>query len=178
MGCSRWPNFGHFCHQCGSRWLRLASNHLFFTGNQFFFYEFWLKICFLSLGMIQMAKYGPSPAPMVSEVVGNGCKMILTTFYYTLVLWKNALKCIPWAGDDPVLLLAVSLEAIIGRTNFFHFPLQLTSLSMRKVVKVMCQFWWILLSIWLHSEPSYGIPHKTKTGWKGVTTGNIAFSYT
>ena len=26
------------------------------------------------------------PAPMVSEVVGNGCKMILTTFYYTLVL--------------------------------------------------------------------------------------------
>ena len=84
------------------------------------------------------------PAPMVSEVVGNGCKMILTTFYYTLVLWKNALNCIPWAGDDPVLLLAVSLEAIIGRTNFFHFPHQLTSLSMRKVVKVMCQFWWIL----------------------------------
>ena len=48
------------------------------------------------------------PAPMVSEVVGNGCKMILTTFYYTLVLWKNAPKCIPWAGDDPVLLLAVA----------------------------------------------------------------------
>ena len=55
-----------------------------------------------------MAKFGPFPAPMVSEVVGNGCKMILTTFYYTLVLWKNSLKCIPWAGDDPVLLLAVA----------------------------------------------------------------------
>ena len=49
-------------------------------------YEFWLKNSFLGLGMTQMAKYGPFPAPMVSEVVGNGCKMILTTFYYTLVL--------------------------------------------------------------------------------------------
>ena len=137
-----------------------------------------------------MAKYGPFPAPMVSEVVGNGCKMILTTFYYTLVLWKNALKCIPWAGDDPVLLLAVSLEANIGRTNFFHFPLQLTSLSMRKVVKVMCQFWWILLSIWLHSAAFLSTPHcfrmwlyqqtwhrrPTQTTWFQSATGKKRYS--
>ena len=68
-----------------------------------------------------MAKFGPFPAPMVSEVVGNGCKMILTTFYYTLILLKNALNCIPWAGDGPVLLLAVALKANGGRPKFLHF---------------------------------------------------------
>ena len=50
------------------------------------FLEFWLKNRFLCQGMPQMAKFWPFPAPMVSEVVGIGCKMILTTFYYTLVL--------------------------------------------------------------------------------------------
>ena len=73
-----------------------------------------------------MAKFGPFPAPMVSEVVGNGCEMILTTFYYTLILLKNALNCIPWAGDGPVLLPAPTVSEVVGNgckmilTTFYY----------------------------------------------------------
>ena len=44
-----------------------------------------LYIASLRLGMTLFFSW-LLPAPTVSEVVGNGCKMILTTFYYTLVL--------------------------------------------------------------------------------------------
>ena len=91
-----------------------------------------------------MAKFGPFPAPMVSEVVGNGCKMILTTFYYHLLLWKSALNGPLEAADNPYLHLGVALETTLGIRNFWVFLIQLTFPSMGKVVSSLLEFLRIL----------------------------------
>ena len=70
--------------------------------------------------------------------------MILTTFYYHLLLWNFALNGPPEAADDPYLHPGVALEATIGIQNFWVFPNQLTFLSMGKVVSCLSEFLRIL----------------------------------
>ena len=60
--------------------------------------------------------------------------MILTTFYYHLLLCNFALNGPPEAADDPYLHLGVALEATLGIRNFWVFLNQLTFPSMGKVV--------------------------------------------
>ena len=70
--------------------------------------------------------------------------MILTTFYYHLLLWNFALNGPPEAADDPYLHPGVALEATVGIQNFWVFPNQLTSPSMGKVVSCLLEFLRIL----------------------------------
>ena len=70
--------------------------------------------------------------------------MILTTFYYHLLLWNFALNGPPEAADDPYLHLGVALEATLGIRNFWVFLIQLTFPSMGKVVSFLLEFLRIL----------------------------------
>ena len=70
--------------------------------------------------------------------------MILTTFYYHLLLWNFALNGPPEAADDPYLHLGVALEATLGIRNFWVFLIQLTFPSMEKVVSFLSEFLRIL----------------------------------
>ena len=70
--------------------------------------------------------------------------MILTTFYYHLLLWNFALNGPPEAADDPYLHLGVALEATLGIRNFWVFLIQLTFPSMGKVVSSLSEFLRIL----------------------------------
>ena len=74
--------------------------------------------------------------------------MILTTFYYHLLLWNFALNGPPEAADDPYLHLGVALEATLGIRNFWVFLIQLTFPSMGKVVSSLSEFLRFLDSIW------------------------------
>ena len=70
--------------------------------------------------------------------------MILTTFYYHLLLCNFALNGPPEAADDPYLHLGVALEATLGIRNFWVFLIQLTFPSMGKVVSFLLEFLRIL----------------------------------
>ena len=70
--------------------------------------------------------------------------MILTTFYYHLLLCNVALNGPPEAADDPYLHLGVALEATLGIRNFWVFLNQLTFPSMGKVVSFLSEFLRIL----------------------------------
>ena len=70
--------------------------------------------------------------------------MILTTFYYHLILLNVALNGPPEAADDPYLHLVVALEATLGIWNFWVFLNQLTFQSMGKEVSSLSEFLRIL----------------------------------
>ena len=74
--------------------------------------------------------------------------MVLTTFYYHLLLCNFAINAPPEAADDPYLHLGEALEATLGIRNFWVFLIQLTFPSMGKVVSFLLEFLRFLDSIW------------------------------
>ena len=66
-----------------------------------------------------MAKFGPAPAPTSSEVVQNGCKMILTTLYENSLIWKQGGVTPPHNLCSPMTCQAPLYVAF----RFFKLPM-------------------------------------------------------
>ena len=98
-----------------------------------------------------MAKFWPFPAPMVSEVVGNGCKMILTTFYYTLILLKKCSKLHTLGWGWPCSSPGCSSEGQWWPTKIFAFFTLVNLPDHGESGPVHGQISGFLIPIWLHS---------------------------
>ena len=90
--------------------------------------------------MVQMAKFGPFPAPMSSETVQTHTKRIKNKFRYHLHKIKFALKCIPEAVPEVLLLLGVALKANVGNHPNHVFCHLLTTPDTQKVVPFVVEF--------------------------------------
>ena len=155
---SRWPILGHFrtfpaisgpIH--GPRWSRLCFNHPFYIGNQYYCTKFCPKINIWGWRSSRWPSFGRSRPPRGPRRSSPKQKLSRIWFHSHLKIINFALKCIPEAVLDGLLLLAVALKANLRDHPILVFWGPLTSPKTWKVVSFMVVFLPFSFLIWPHS---------------------------
>ena len=158
LDLARWPSLGHFLpfpaisgHVHGPRCSRLCFNRPFYIGNECCFINFCPKIDIWGWRSSRWPSLGRCRPPRGPRWSSPKCKLIRIWFRSHLPDINFALKCIPEAVLDGLLLLGVALKATLGFHPILVFWGPLTSPNTWKVVSL------IIVEFLPFSATTYGL---------------------
>ena len=155
-------NFGPFPaisgHVHGPRWSKMSFKHLYFSGKQCCFNNICPKIDIWGCRCSRWPSFGHFRPPRGLRWSSPKCQMLKMEFQSHLYKINFALKCIPEAVLNGLLLLGVALKAPRGFNSNHVFWGPLTTQNTWKKVPSMGEFLWFSATTYgLTVLPSYYI---------------------